>query len=450
MFSEAQEIAMGNESHPAILAQFGEVQDEELQKYFNDIGQKMAALSHRPHLKWQFTVVDDSLVNAFAVPGGFIYFTRGILAYMNNEAELAGVLGHEIGHVTARHSVAQLSKSQLFGLGVGIGSIFSPTFAQYSDLAQMGLGILFLKYGRDDETESDELGVKYMYEMGYDPTQLSGFFEVFERMSEESGRSVPSWLSSHPAPPDRIQKTSSLARTMLAGNPRTNLKISRQPFLNRIKGLVYGENPREGFVENGRFLHPDLRFQMRFPDDWKVQNTRSAVYILAPSQQAGIQLTLAPPEVKNPRTRAENIAQQPGIEMLETSSRQINGLNAFSAVYQVNNQNGTIQALASFISYRDNLYEIMGLSQPAQFNQYADAFKQTIRSFQTLKDEKILAVQPDKLELYQVKRGGTLKDVARLYPNQRVDVSSLSLLNRIGETERLKAGQTVKVIRAGR
>lgn len=450
MISEAQEIAMGRESHPELLAQFGRVSNEELQSYFNEIGQRMAALSHRPHLQWTFTVVDDPLVNAFAVPGGFIYFTRGILAYMNNEAELAGVLGHEIGHVTARHSVSQLSKAQLFGLGLGMGSIFSPTFARLSDFAQMGLGILFLKYGRDDETQSDELGVRYMYDLGYDPRQLSNFFEVFQKMSEESDRAVPSWLSTHPAPPDRIEKTSSLASTLISSQPaKTDLKIDRQPFLERIKGLVYGDNPREGFAKDGHFYHPELRFQVRFPDSWKVRNTRSSVYFIEPSQKAGLQLTLSPPEFKSPRERAERIASQPGIEVLESGIARINGLEAYGATYQVEGQGGVLRAAAMFIRYRSNLYELFGLTSPEDFNRFYTSFRQIHRSFQPLEDQRILAAQPDRIELYQIQRGGTLEDVARLFPNPRVDVSQLSLLNRINPSKSLEAGQVVKVVKPG-
>src|SRR5690606_6330817 len=262
LISESQEIAYGKEAHPEILAQFGQVEDKQLQSYVQRVGNELAKISHRPDLPWTFTVVDVPVVNAFALPGGYIYFTRGILAYMNSEAELAGVMGHEIGHVTARHAVSQMSRAQLLGLGLGLGSIFSPTFRSLSDIAQLGVGLLFLKYGREDEEQSDELGVEYMFKAGYDPREMSNFFQVCQSMQEESGEAVPSWLSSHPSPPDRIEATAALAKKYLASVDASSLKVNRPDHLSRLEGLVFGENPREGFTANGVFYHPELRFQI--------------------------------------------------------------------------------------------------------------------------------------------------------------------------------------------
>jgi predicted Zn-dependent protease len=162
LISASQEIELGKESHPEILAEYGAVENQALQEYLSRVGDELAEISNRPDLPWTFTVLDSPVVNAFAVPGGFVYLTRGILAYMNNEAEMAGVLGHEIGHVTARHSVTQISQQQLFGLGLGLGSIFSSRFRQLSGLAETGVGILMLKYSRDHERQSDQLGIAYM------------------------------------------------------------------------------------------------------------------------------------------------------------------------------------------------------------------------------------------------------------------------------------------------
>ena len=219
LISESQEIAIGQESHPEVLAEFGMVEDQALQTYFSQIGHNIAKISHRPDLPWQFTVLDSPVVNAFAVPGGNIYLTRGILVHMNNEAELAGVLGHEIGHVTARHSVTQLSQQQLLGLGLGVGSIFSSTFHQLSGLAETGLGIMLLKYSRDHERQSDQLGIQYMTQAGYDPAEMSRFFQLFVGLRDEEGQAIPNWLASHPAPPDRIEASAAAAQKIKQENP---------------------------------------------------------------------------------------------------------------------------------------------------------------------------------------------------------------------------------------
>ena len=185
LVSESQEIAMGQENDPAIVAQMGLVADSGLQRYVRDLGMALAKKSERPNLPWSFRVLDDPTINAFAVPGGFIYVTRGILAHMNSEAELVMVLGHEVGHVTARHSAAQMSQQQLAQVGLMTGMVLAPELAQYAQAAQQGLGMLFLKFGRDDERQSDELGLRYMLRTGHDPRQAP---QMFTMLTREIGR----------------------------------------------------------------------------------------------------------------------------------------------------------------------------------------------------------------------------------------------------------------------
>lgn len=199
---------MGREADPQIVASMGLVQDDELQAYVDRVGRSLAAVSERPDLPWTFRVVDDPVVNAFALPGGYIYVTRGILAQFQSEAELASVLGHEIGHVTARHSVNQMSKQQLMGLGLGIGMVLAPEMQSLGDLAQTGLGLLFLKYSRDDERQADALGLRYMDRKGYDPSQMAPVFRMLEAVSaSDGGERVPGWLSTHPDPGARADIT---------------------------------------------------------------------------------------------------------------------------------------------------------------------------------------------------------------------------------------------------
>ena len=452
LISESQEIAYGREAHPEVLAQFGRVEDSDLQSYFNEIGQELAVLSHRPELEWHFNVVDSPIVNAFALPGGYIYFTREILAYMNNEAELAGVMGHEIGHVTARHSVSQISKSQLFGVGLGLGSVLSPTFSQLSDFAQVGVGMLSLKYGRDDERQSDELGVKYMSLGGYDPRELSKFFVVFQQMREDSSQSIPDWLSSHPAPPDRITATRSDAETLVRAQPDKRWIINREGFLKRISGIVFGENPREGFRSDGWFVHPDLEFRIRIPTGWRVQNSKKAVVSAPASGDAAIQLTLAEaPEGTSPREYARSLAEQSGVELLEGENTRINGYRAFIGTYRFQDSQGNrLIGLAAFIDFRGRLYQILGLAPNQSFSKYARTFEDSLTSFSRLRDQNLLNVQPDRLQIRTARRGQTLGQIARDANNPRMNAEALSRLNRIDVDQTLRAGTLVKVIKAGK
>jgi predicted Zn-dependent protease len=452
LISESQEIAYGREAHPEVLAQFGRVEDSDLQSYFNQIGQKLALLSHRPELEWYFNVVDTPVVNAFALPGGYIYFTREILAYMNNEAELAGVMGHEIGHVTARHSVSQISKAQLFGAGLGLGSVLSPTFSQLSDFAQVGVGMLSLKYGRDDERQSDELGVEYMSLGGYDPRELSKFFVVFQQMREDTDQSVPDWLSSHPAPPDRITSTRQEADIIVRGQPDKRWTVNRETFLRQISGIVYGENPREGFRSDGWFVHPDLRFRFQIPTGWRVQNSKKAVVAAPASQDAAIQLTLAEaPEGTAPGEYAQGLAEGSGVELVEGENTRINGNRAFIGTYRVQDSQGNrLTALAAFIDFEGRLYQILGLAPSQNFSRYDRTFEDSLTSFSRLTDRNLLNVQPDRLQIRTARRGQTLGQIAQAVNNPRMNPEALSRLNRIDVDQSLRAGTLVKVIEAGR
>jgi predicted Zn-dependent protease len=187
LVSEGQEVSMGQEGDKAVQAEYGVYDDPALNAYVDGIGKKLAAVSERPNLEWHFRVVDSPVVNAFALPGGYIYVTRGILAVCNSEAQIAGVLGHEIGHVTARHSARQITRSQLAQVGLGLGSIFVEGFSPYGQAASVGLQLLFLKYSRGDETQADELGVRYASRAGYDPREIPATYSALKRLAEKSG-----------------------------------------------------------------------------------------------------------------------------------------------------------------------------------------------------------------------------------------------------------------------
>ncbi|MBP1625455.1 MAG: peptidase, partial [Acidobacteria bacterium] len=398
LMSESQEIAMGQASHPEVLSEFGAVDNAELQQYFSRIGNQLAKVSHRPNLPWQFTVVDSPVVNAFAVPGGYIYLTRGILEYMNNEAEMAGVLGHEIGHVTARHSVTQISQGQLINLGLGMGSIFSRRFQQLGGLAQIGLEVLMLKYSRDHERESDLLGLEYMAKCGYDPEQMSTFFQVFVHMREESGQSIPNWLSSHPAPPDRIKRASEEGARIKSTSGRRDYITNAEQFLPKLDNLIYGENPREGFVEKNRFVHPDLRFQMDVPSGWKVENTKSVVTFAEPEGRAIVQLSMVPPEAgRTPGEVAQTISRRQGTQFISGGAEPINGNQAYLGLYRVQSEGGNIGVTAAIISFGNRLYQIAGLAPENSFSQYSRPLNAVLRSFRELTDSKLLAAQPDRM-----------------------------------------------------
>ena len=292
LVSESQEIQMGKEAAAQVQQSIGYYNDPALQAYVSGIGMKMAKASERPNLPWEFHVVNDASVNAFALPGGFIFVTRGLMTAINDEAELATVVGHEIGHVTNRHSVQQMSKAELAQVGLGIGSILSSDVAKLAGLASQGLSLLFLKYSRDAENQADKAGFRYALNANYNVSEMANVFQTLDRMSQASGGGkLPEWLSTHPDPGTRVQNTEQRLDTL--SRSLANTITNRDDYLQHIAGLTYGEDPRQGFFEGRTFYHPDLRFQLTYPQGWQTQNTPDAVVAMSPQQDAIIQLGLA-------------------------------------------------------------------------------------------------------------------------------------------------------------
>jgi predicted Zn-dependent protease len=278
LVSESQEIQMGKDADVDVRKQMGVYNDAAWQKYVTDVGMRLARASHRPNLPWKFTVVDEPAVNAFALPGGFIYITRGILPYLRDEAELAAVLGHEVGHVDARHSASQVSKQQVAGLGIALGSVLAPKYSDAFGLAGSGLGLLFLKFGREDELEADRLGTGYAAAAGWDPAGMPGLLETLARMDDASGssRGVPNWARTHPPAADRVQKVQESVAAAKAASPGGTAH-NRPQFEDHLPGVVFGDSREKGMVRGTEFVHPVMRFALKFPQGWEIANSDDAV-----------------------------------------------------------------------------------------------------------------------------------------------------------------------------
>ena len=447
LVGEAQEIEIGRENDRQVIQSMGLVDDPALQDYVDRLGQRLAAQSERPELPWTFRVVDDPVVNAFALPGGFIYVTRGILTHFNSEAELAGVLGHEIGHVTGRHSVERLSKAQLTQIGLGVGMVLEPELQQYGNLAQMGLGILFLKFSRDDERQADDLGLRYVGRTGYDPEEMIDVFEMLGRVSaaQQEGR-LPGWLSTHPAPENRVERLSG----QIAQAPGDfGREVNRDGYLRQIDGLAFGENPREGFFEDGTFYHPDLAFSLDFPRGWQTSNTRQAVAALSPNRDAVVVLTLS--DQRDVREAESTFFSQTGVQAGQDVRPRYGDSPARSRVFFVERGQGSnLEGLVSFVEHGDNVYQILGYTLSDRARNYQDALTGSIWSFRRVRDRSILDVQPKRLEIVELPRAMTLRQFADRYPST-VDLETLVLLNeaRSGD-EQFSAGALLKRVVGGR
>ncbi len=441
MISESREIAIGQDADKQITAQMGLYPNDALQKYVSDLGLKMAAQGERPNLPWSFKVVDDPAVNAFALPGGFIYVTRGILAYLNSEAELAGVVGHEIGHVTGKHSVVQMSTAQITQIGLGVSTLIEPRLQRYAEAAGQGLGLLFLKFGRDDETEADALGLRYMRRINRDPRELVGVMEMLDGVTQAAGGSdVPEWLSTHPNPGNRAQNILGQLDTMTV---TAGSEINREKYLQVIDGIVFGENPRHGYFKENLFLHPDFKFRCEFPQGWRTANQMQGVVGINEKQDAMIQLTLAD---GNSHAEAANaFFGQQGIVATGRQSANVNGIPASWGKFSVATESGELRGVAYFYAYDAKVFQILAYGTEAGWNAAEQAATNSAKSFAKLTDAKVLAVQPWKLKIVTLNEPMTLEQFAQKYPTP-VSIDVLGIINRTDSNTRFIRGNKLKTV----
>ena len=452
--SEQKEIQMGQQYDPQVVAEMGVYDDPDLQAFLTKSGNAMAAKSHRPNLPWTFRLVDTEVVNAFAVPGGFVYFTRGIMAHFNNEAQFAGVLGHEIGHVTARHTVQQQTKQTLGQVAMIGGMIAVPELAQNGQSLMQGMQLLFLKFGRDAEEQSDKLGVEYSTQIGYDASEMAGFFSTLDRLSGGSENRTPSFLSTHPDPLNREARVGELAQKYQAKDGRTNYEVGRDSYLRRIDGMLYGEDPKAGYVENGAFYHPDLRFTFNIPRQWRLINTPSQVQMVSPDQKSVMQMQLA--QGDDPRAAARQFIQQNNIRVSNESGNTINGLQAYTVIgaAQQQAQQGQRQAPpialeASFIAYGGNVYMIVGMAAQNDFRNYQRDIEYTIGSFAELTDKRKIDRKPERLKIVASKGNQTLQQalLASGIPQGRLE--EFAILNGMELAQPLSNGTLFKSVSGG-
>jgi len=439
---------MGQQGAQQVAQEVGLIKDQALQNYVQSVGSAIATKSERPNLPWTFRAVDDPSPNAFALPGGYVFVTRGLLDLMNNEAELASVLGHEIGHVTARHSVHQMSQQQLAQLALGVGAILSPTVAQLGEAASQGLGLLFLKYSRDDESQADDLGFRYALNQGYDVRYMDDVFRSLQRIEESSKQSpLPTWLQTHPGEADRIQAIDKKL-AQLQPNQLANAKVNSSQYLQRVNGLVYGANPRNGFFQGNTFYHPDLRFQITLPSGWQGQNLAQAVMAVSPQQDAMIQLTLA--QGNSPENAARTFLSQQGIQAGQASQQTVNGVPAVASTFQAQTEQGVIQGLAAFFTYNGATYQVLAYAPAQRYGAYEAAFRQSLGSFAPVSDSRVLNVQPNKINVVTLQQSTSLAAFNQRTPST-IPLAELAIVNQVEDPNKaLPAGTPVKQVTGGR
>lgn len=445
LLSESDEEKMGLQTDAQVVASYGVYNDDNLLNYVDGIGQKMARISHRPNLNYRFKIMDSPVINAFAVPGGYVYLTRGILAHINDEAELAGVIGHEIGHITARHSAKQYSNQQLMQVGLGIGSVISSDFAQLAGVAQQGLGLILLKFSRDNETQSDELGVQYSTAVGYDARKMGNLFETLDRMRDKQKEGgLPSWFSTHPNPADRVVDVRKLATIAQQGKKTTDLAINREQYLSKINGLVYGENPRQGFVEDAIFYHPDMNFEFPVHPKWQLANQPSVVQMVDDQQKALILFTVA--EEKDLPAAAQAAINKMNSRVQSERNVTVNGFPAREVLSVINTNDGSMALLSYFVLKDHTVYVFHGLTYSQNYDSYKNTFLETMTGFNAIRDKSKLAIQPERIVIRTVDKSMKLDEALKLFGVAQDKMEELSLINGMYPDELLPAGSRIKLL----
>lgn len=454
-YSWQQEVQLGTEADQQIQAQFG-LYDEDpgLTAYVERVAQDVLQTSaytdpQTPaeirNTPFYFRVLDSGVVNAFALPGGYVYVTRGLLAYLENEAQLSVVLGHEIGHVLGRHSSEQAARAQLSQLGL-LGAAVLGGVVGGGQVAEgvlnyggTGLQLLQLKYGRDAEREADRAGVAYAEFAGYDAAEAARFFVALERLSSQTGSTVPNFLSTHPDPGERAQTIPQLA-AQYEGGTATN----PDQYLAEITGIVLGEDPRQGFVEGNAFYHPELRFRLAVPDGWQTQNSPAAFIMGEPNGRAVFQLTLA--QQASAREAAAALANQQGVQVQSSGSTSINGYPAYRVEGGAQQQNGSVGFSATFVEYGGNVYQMLGLTALNAFNTYGGTFRQVAGSFDRLTDSRYLNRRPSRLEVERSTGGATIQSLLRnrTLPTG-LSADEVAIMNQVTLTEPIPSGRPVKL-----
>lgn len=451
LMTESQEIALGAQYNPSVISTFGEYNDDELLTFIKEKGAEMGKISHRPNLEYHFKVLDSPVINAFAVPGGYIYFTRGILAQFNNEAELIGVMGHEMGHVTARHSASLQTKQQIGQILLMGGMIASEEFRQFANYAAQGMELLFLKFSRDNEREADRLGVEYASKIGYDANKMADFFNVLDKMSMGSEHAgVPTFLSTHPDPGDRYNSVKNQTAEWQKNLNRTDWKVNSDSYLRMIDGLVYGDDPRQGFVETNMFFQPEMKFKFPVPQGWQVQNSPVQVQMAPMNGKALIIFMMAPQ--KTLEEAAQKNLTDLNLTVADSKKTTVNGFQAIAAISQQvsqNQQTGTqqvVKVMSYLIQVNDAIYVFHGVSDDANFNSFYRTFETTMTNFDKLTDPSRLNVKPLRIKVVAVPATATFGQTLKTFKVSESQMKELALLNDIELTTQVEKGKLIKII----
>lgn len=451
------ERAEGAKAHPELLAEFGGLYQGPQAAYVTSVGRRIAVQSSLSSQQNDFTIslLNSSVNNAFAIPGGYVYVTRQLMALMNDEAELAGVLGHEVGHVAAQHSKKRQSAAQRNSILGVLGQVLVGVVAGDSGLGQLlqkGIGtgtqLLTLKFSRTQEYEADDLGIRYLAKAGYDPKALSSMLaslaaqNVLDSKTQGQNSSIPEWASTHPDPASRVRRALTNAQATGSRSTVRNAAV----FLGNVDGMLYGDDPKEGIVSGQQFLHPAFRLKFTAPNGFAIQNGTSAVSIVGQSGQAQFSGATyngnLDSYVQGIFTQLTGQGQRPSIE---TRRSTINGLPAAWGAASMSNSQG--QRLdVTVVAYQfgpSTAYHFIVVN-PA--GQGLGALNSLVNSVSRMNDAEVSGIKTRRVRLVTVKAGDTVNSLAARMAYTDYPLDRFLVLNGLAANARLTTGSKLKII----
>jgi len=453
MVSENKELELGQQAAAEINKNLVLLDEKDpLVRYVDRIGQKMAAIADRPELFYRFHVVDDDTINAFALPGGYIYMHRGLLNHMNSEAEMAAVLGHEIGHVTARHSVKQYSKAQAYQMGAMVASVFMPVPQAAGMLSDLLATAVIKGYGREAELESDELSVKYLTRAGYDPNATVGILKTLKRLrdlndkeTKDAGDKVQEYhgaFASHPKTEKRIREAVAQAKS----TQTDTVLDSHNAMLAAVDGYPYGDSPEQGAVVGRRFLHPDLGIQLKFPEEWVITNTPASLN--ARLRQKDVYFQLQTKELQKRETPTELLKRSfPARHTKIIKTGQQAGMSYSHAEITMSAPHVSTAKIDAYIYIKGSrAFVLMMWSPRKEFIDHMRAFSNIAQSFDTYAVEGEGDIP--RISLYRWKLGDSWEKLARRNKQilGRFTAEKLAALNGMDVNEQPNNGDVIKTV----
>jgi predicted Zn-dependent protease len=448
IYSDAAEVEMGKKAHVEVLRQYGKYDDPKLQRYTNEIGQGIAKVSHRPNIQYHYMVVDKPFINAFALPGGYVYITRGMLAHLNSEAELAGVLGHETGHITARHGVKRLQKamaSQFILAGVAIATE-SGGLVQGSSIL---LTAALQTYSRKDEHQSDEVGNLYAFKAGYDPKKSMGFLKTLKKMDKTTPSAVEVIFRTHPLTKDRIERAEAQSRELSRQGRGRDLRTRSDEYISRLDGMVFGPGEKDGVIEENIYRNRFYRFSISPPSGWKIKrgDAGGSLMMKHPTKDYYCQTLVFELETKmTPGQFARSFETKSELKRISDSQMTISGSQTLLALYYPRSSKGVTLAVEIAYVVRGNTgFIVAGITRAPYFDQAKPSFRQVMKSFRFLTKAEAERIPLYRLKVYAVRKGDTFRSISKKFYGTPDKAREIMEFNEITDESSLRPGKKLKI-----